>query len=814
MFSFNNAQAQGFSAAALTGRRATAAAGFSGTPNRHQAAGFAFPRLDRQVSGFAPVPQRRLASLQRDLSASVRQALNLALSPLAQALRGAFGTTFGSTLGAVRHGPPSQSMASALAWGRSLPWRRIGQGSALVAASGVAFASALVTHGYVTHNPEWVRERLAQRLGSPLYDREGELLGALYTPAVAADGRPVDHQALGYVHASQPVPPLFTALLLDLEHKQHFNGWRNWCGTDPLAKVAGLFSGGSRGASGFAEQAAKELALPDEHRSGNLLVAVLQKVEGLGKACAVHRALGGPQGVLDTYEELAPYSKIGGTTRGAETASRVTFGVPLAQATPAQLAVLAAAVQRNFAQVAPAAFAPGCTALVAMKPAEAKAQDASTVEARSQCATLARARVALKHVLLPGPMLDQALAEIAALERTGIQPTDVFTPLPARKLVNLSLRAQTLMGPALVQDVARAADAQELPPGSALTLSFSGHEQKDFSVRLAAAFDAVDASSAGREQLCVSLSPRSGPRRCRIPAPGFGRAEVLLARARVDDGGVTRLYHSPGSSPDAQRQTGSIAKMVIAAAALARGYTPDTPVCPRSASDGGRPLRRDSRVAPNGFANCEGHRISLREAFATSDSLAFYDMARQFGPQALLLAAQALGLPQSDDLTRRPAFALAFGTLLATPAQMLALGQAVFGLAYGIDVTAEAPQLLSATATAPPQAFRQLGALLPAVAQRGHLRTLVEAPVSDNRGTLHALQRSTAAVAGKSGTTSSPYRPQPGQRPYQQAKLSLTYQASDGTVALTVIAGGAPHPLAQAAMPVEVLNPVRVALLR
>ena len=783
MFSINNAQAQGFDAAALTGSRTAGAGGFSRAIKRRQMAGFAFPLHYRQPSGLAPVPKRRLAGLPRYLAASVRQALNLALSPLA--------------------------------WCRGLPWQRIGQGSALAAASSVAFASALVTHGYVAHNPRWVHERLAQRLGSALYDRSGELMGALYTPAVAANGQPVDHQAFGYVHASHPVPPLFTALLLDLEHKQHFNGWRNWCGSDPLAKLAGVLSGGGRGASGLAEQLAKELALPEERLSAISLFAVLQKVARLGAACAVHTALDGPQGVLKAYIEHAPYSKIGGTTRGAEPASRVAFGVPIAQATPAQLAVLAAAVQRPFAQVAPEAFAPGCAALRAMGTAEAKAQGKHAENARSQCATLARARGALKHVLPPGPVLDQALADITGFERTGIQPADAFTPLPARKMVNLSLRAQTLMGPALVQDIARAADAQDLPPGSSLTLSFSGHEQMDFSNRLLAAFDAVDTSAAGREQLCVRLSPRSGPRRCHIPHAGFGQAEVLLARARVDDGGVTRLFHTPGTSPDALRQTGSIAKLVITAAALAQGYAPTTPVCPRAASDGGRPLRRDARVAPHGFADCEGHRISLREAFATSDSLAFYDVARQLGPQSLLRAAQALGLTQSDELTKRPAFVLAFGTLLATPAQMLALGQAVFGLAYGAQVTAEAPQLLNTPVNAaPPLAWRQLAALLPAPAQREHLHALVQAPVSDSRGTLHALQRSTDAVAGKSGTTSSPYRPATGQRPYQQAKLSLTYQASDRTVALTVIGGAAPHPLAQAAMPVEVLSPVRQALLR
>ena len=207
--------------------------------------------------------------------------------------------------------------------------------------------------------------------------------------------------------------------------------------------------------------------------------------------------------------------------------------------------------------------------------------------------------------------------------------------------------------------------------------------------------------------------------------------------------------------------------------------------------------------------------VSFREAFATSDSLAFYDIGRQLGPQELLRAATALNLPLTDELKLRPAFVLSFGTLIATPAQILEMGQAVFGLAFGVPVTAPAPQLLSSTGgEALPLAYRQLASMLPAFDQQAHLRDLVQSAVVDARGTLHGLKGQTGAVAGKSGTTSSPYRPGPGQRPYQQAKLSLTYQPSDRSVALTVIAGSAPQPLAFSAMPVDVLNPIRVALLR
>jgi membrane peptidoglycan carboxypeptidase len=693
------------------------------------------------------------------------------------------------------------------------PWRRMAQVAALAGASSLALASVLVAQGYVERDPAWVKARLAQRLGSMVYGQDHRPFGVLYAAAVDETGTPVDHQSYGWAHGLEAWPDLYKRLVLRLEHQHHFSA-RNTKGTDLLSMIKRVATG-TGGGSGLAPQLSKQLIEPDEKPSDSRLVTIYRKFKSIGTAAAVHDALGGAQGVFDTFVAYAPVAQVNGTTRGPEAGSQVIFGVPLAQASPAQLAVLASLVQRPLALVDARFFKPGCAALRAMRPADARAAGRDTQVARGQCLTLARARVALKAEMPPGPTLDQALTDIEAMERTGLQPVDAFAPLPTRNLMAMSVRAQSTMGPAVLQHLAEEVDARELPVGAPILLSLNASEHPGFRAEVLQTLKTIDATAAAQELLCVKLAATSGPRHCAGVPEGYAQAEVLLARARVADGGITRLYLSSPAVWNHRRQTGSLAKLVIVVAALAAGYNADSPVCPRAASDNGRPLRRDAAVAPYGFSNCRGHLVPRREATATSDSLVYYDLARQLGPQRLLAAARALGLDIDDELAARPAFVLAFGTLEATPEQMLQMGQAVFALAYGVPVQARAPQLLVLVldSAAPPLAYLHLQTLLPAPEHRHQLSQLLQAPVVHPRGTLHALGPA-GTTAGKSGTTSSDHRPAAGLRPYVQAKLALTWQPQDRSVSLSIVAGAEPQPLAQARLPGALLNPLRQALVR
>jgi hypothetical protein len=151
--------------------------------------------------------------------------------------------------------------------------------------------------------------------------------------------------------------------------------------------------------------------------------------------------------------------------------------------------------------------------------------------------------------------------------------------------------------------------------------------------------------------------------------------------------------------------------------------------------------------------------------------------------------------------------------LPAAPAQLLAMGQALFGVAYGVPAHAAAPQLLQLDPPQPATAWQAVAALLPTATQRSALGSLLQAPVVHPRGTLATLAAAGAA-AGKSGTAGSPFTGPGLPRPYQQARLSLTYQPADRSVALAIVAGSEPQPLGQWNLPAQLIQPIRTALLR
>ena len=308
------------------------------------------------------------------------------------------------------------------------------------------------------------------------------------------------------------------------------------------------------------------------------------------------------------------------------------------------LAVLGALVQRPLALAPPEAFAQGCDALRSVHGADARAMPRPQRRAKSQCHVLARARVALHKTLPNGPLLAAELARISAWEHTGIQPEDRFAPVPASRLVNVSTRGRALLGDGLLAHVAELADQAQAPAGSALVLSFDAAQQQAFRAALATALGAVDASVGGREQLCVTMTAQAAPRHCVGLPPGHAQAELVLVLLRLADGGIARLHHSTRGAYDREWQLGSLAKLVVVVAAVRAGYGPDTTVCPRAAQDGGRPLRRET-APQHGFAQCgPAQMITLAEATARSDSLAYYDLARQLGQPALAQAMAMLGL--------------------------------------------------------------------------------------------------------------------------------------------------------------------------
>lgn len=685
-----------------------------------------------------------------------------------------------------------------------LPWRRIILGGSALTATATAIAASQVWVGYQQHKPEFWAQRLSQRLGSAIFSSDGQLLGTLFPRAAQSGG--LNYADYGHIRTEGEPPELWKRFVVTLEQKSLFDPWRTVCGVDPLGIVKRVATGVG-GGSGLAEQNAKNLMAPEDTRSPYRVVQILQKVRSWGAACALHQAQGGAEDMLRLYATIAPVAQVNGTTRGVQAGAWVLFNQPPDRLQPHQLALLAALVQRPLALAPASAFAKGCEALRSTSSSELSKLER---RARNQCFNIFRAAVAVQRVM-EGDARDAALAALAALEMTGIVPENPFQPLPTVRLVNLSARTQAALSPAMVQRIAEEAETVDVSAGETLTLTLAQRDQFSFERDLRLTLKQIDDSVAGRENLCAPLSAATAPRHCPGTPAEAAYADVVLVRMSVETGGLTRLFESNRLVFGARNAVGSVGKMIIALAAVRSGYTAQTLVCPRQARDGQRLLRRVTKPE-FGYRHCGPKQlITLGEAMARSDKLAAYEVARTLGRDGLRSAIAAVGLTADDDPKANLAFQLAFGTQPGTPQELLILGQALFGVAFGLPVQSAGPRVL-AHHHRPAPAYLRVKALLPQPAQRQALRDLLQAPVTHGAGTLHHLEG--VLAAGKTGTTSAVVRPQPGARAYLQAKYTLAYAPADRTVVLAIFNAPFGHALGRHSMPGPMLAPAITALLK
>lgn len=690
----------------------------------------------------------------------------------------------------------------ALRW----PWKKVAMGTAVAGVATVSLAATQVYVGFRDHPREFWIERLQQRLGSAIFSRDGQLQGTLFPGAKDAAG--LDYANYGYIRPQGELPDFYRKAVMSLEQQTLYDNWRNVCGFDLLATGKRVLTG-QGGGSGLAQQNAKNLLEPEEKRSTGLFSAPVDKLRELGAGCSLHLNLGGADGMMNLYGSYASVAQVMGTTRGAEAGAWVLFNTELEGLEKHQLGLLAALAQRPLSLVPVSAFDKGCPALKeALRNKQLKDDEA---KAARQCFVIGRARTALLNLMPPGAERDEQLAKLDALEKTGIVPANPFSPLPTRKLVNLSARTRAAMSPAMLDRVAAEAEASQAPASTSLTLTLAQPEQQAFGASVRMALKQIDDSTAGRESLCVPLAYGSPRRQCpATPAEG-ARADVVLARMGVQDGGITRLFESSRLAFDANNAIGSVGKMIIALVAVQHGYTSDTPVCPRQARDGSKLLRRVTKPE-YGYKTCSTQElISFTEAMARSDNLAAYEVARALPREALRRGIEAVGLTPDTDPKANLAYALAFGTQAGTPEELLVLGQALFGAAFGVPARSGGPRVLASNLQDAP-AYTQVMGLLPQPAQRLQLRALLQAPVEHPKGTLHYMQG--ALGAGKTGTTSAPYGPQPGFRRYVQAKYTLGYVPADRTVVLSIINAPAGHALGLHSLGGQTLQPALQALLQ
>ena len=684
-------------------------------------------------------------------------------------------------------------------------------------AAGVAIAATAISKGYIDHPESFWEARIAERKQSPILGRDDTLIGSVG----AKHGTLSVEQAREYafIPLQGEIPGTYVQALLRMEQKNFFSkGMHNVCGLDVATLKRWLVNPGS-GGSTISMQLARQLKQPDWGREATLLQKIWRKGMEIGASCRLYRMLarqGGEISVLRMYASYAPTFQGNGTLRGIEAASRIVFDVAPNDLTDAQQLILAAASRKPLTLLPPESNEIDCRRVYPPQDnARYEAHTSRAHPARSvQCQVLHRAIYRAPEVL-EGERLAAALGDLREYQAKGIHPVNPFEPIAARKLVNLASRTASAMPGGLLEQIREEADGESLETGAPLHVNLDSVRQHEFQQAMLGTLEEIQSTPYMKRTLCLPLVKQTEKSQfvssCATNADG-NVAQVLAVNVDVVTGGMKTLYASTPLLMSSKQSIGSLAKWIVVVAALAEGYRVGDVLCPKSARDGDRQLKRTA-APEHGFESCDQgrHLMTLKHATATSDNLAYYGLAQRLGRQRLVAAADALGLgePESSD---RIAYEVSFGAYGARPREVLAALQALVSRAYGIDIRGGAPRALRNANAAENPRLDALDELLPTQEQRDDLRQLLEAPVKSPRGTLGFLREFT--TAGKTGTVQSAVKGSNG-RLYNHGKWAATYQHDAATLSLFMVVSPLPTvPLAQHDIGAAALMPAHLHLLR
>jgi penicillin-binding protein A len=238
--------------------------------------------------------------------------------------------------------------------------------------------------------------------------------------------------------------------------------------------------------------------------------------------------------------------------------------------------------------------------------------------------------------------------------------------------------------------------SNKTPQGGSVLLTINPKAQK-------AAYDGLDAISGDVQGAVVALNPKSGAVLAMASTPSYD--PDLLASHKFKQ--VQRTYETllkDKNQPLLNRTTdlrlppGSTFKLVVAAAALQHGYTPDTQVRGGAVLD--IPQTTHDMTNENG-GNCGGDKISFTQALAVSCNVSFADIGMK-----LRAENQSMVLEQAKRF--------GFGE---TYLDELPMARSIYPIAMDVPQTAQASIGQFDVATTP----LQMAMVASAIANRGTL---------------------------------------------------------------------------------------------
>lgn len=351
------------------------------------------------------------------------------------------------------------------------------------------------------------------------------------------------------------------------------------------------------------------------------------------------------------------------------------------------------------------------------------------------------------------------------------------------------------------------------PKGASVLLTINPEAQR-------AAFEGLDDLPGDAKGAVVALDPRTGAILAMTSTPSYNPS--LLANH--DNNALQASWNALNSNPDQpmlNRTTqevyppGSTFKLIVSAAALANGYSPDTKVRGGSTLD----LPLTTRVLRNeNGSDCGGDSITLTQALVVSCNVSFGDLGLKLGDDVLREQAERFGFdedyldqlplaisvfPADPDAPSTAYSAIGQFDVAATPLQMALV---VAGIANGGSVMK--PYVVAEVRSPDLEVMEKARPTSLSQAVAGSVAddlTQMMVDVVEN-GTGQPAQIDGVSVAGKTGTAnSSPDRPPyawfvafaPADDP--QVAIAVLVESS-GIARDEITGGGLAGPIASAVM--------------